>query len=104
MSDDDDLALGATLAAQEKIYNAALDTDVTQLGVDWLARAHLLLEIANDDVDTAKAVVHTAAGKEAAAREFESLDDDKRNALGQYVCLYWGKALKEAVQRLWHAA
>jgi len=52
---DDDLRLGAELGAQVQLYERVLDCDVTTRAIDFTARAHLLIEIA--DVDTAKLFV-----------------------------------------------
>jgi hypothetical protein len=100
----DDELLGAKLAAQEKLYNAALESPITEAGVNWLFRAHLLLKIADDDVDAAKEVIHTLAGEEAAKREFDALSDHERASLKEHVGLYWSVCVRSAVERLWHAA
>ena len=79
MTDDHDDDRGRVLAAQAKLYNAALDSDVTVVATDWLCRAYLLTEIAGDNIEAAKDVIHTDAGGDAADREYKSMDDAAPN-------------------------
>jgi hypothetical protein len=86
-----------------ELYDKALDSDVTLVALDWLARAHLLLRVAGDDVKAAQDVIHTDAGRVAARSEYDALTDDARNEMGKYVGGVWSACLKEAIGRLWHA-
>jgi hypothetical protein len=101
---DDDHELGRQLKAKEELYNGALDSDVTRVATHWLFKAYLLSEIAGDDLDAAKLVIHRPEGLDAAHREFDALTEDQRIALGNFVGLHWGRCLKRAIERLWHAS
>jgi hypothetical protein len=86
------------------LYNAALETDVTELAVGWLGRAHLLLMVAGHDVDAAKSVVNKSAGFDAAAAEFQTLTDEEKIAFRQVLGAEWGQLVGLAVSRMWHTA
>jgi hypothetical protein len=103
MTDDNDDDRGRLLAAQAKLYNAALDSDVTVVATNWLCRAYLLTEIAGDNIEAAKDVIHTDAGRDAADREYKSMDDAARNEFLTTIGLHWFVCVKKAVQQLWHA-
>lgn len=100
MSNDDDL--GRELKAQEALYDEVLDSNVTTHAVDFLARAHLLTEIA--DIDTAKHFIHKPEGSEAARREWDDMDDEGRTEVTELVAQHWSLNVNLAVRRLWHAA
>ena len=99
---DDDLAHGRELKAQETLYEEVRDSPVTAHAVDFLARAHLLTEIA--DLETAKEFIHSDAGREAARREWDDLTDDDRKEITIVVAKHWSLNVNLAVRRLWHAA
>lgn len=96
MADDDDPCAA--------LYEAALDTDVTELAAGWLIKAQLLLMVAGEDVDAAKAVVNEPAGRDAALAEFESLTDEERLALRQIVGAQWSHLVGAATRQMWHTA
>jgi hypothetical protein len=100
---DDDLELGRQLKAQEELYNSALESDVTHVATNWLYKAYLLSEIAGDDLDAAKSVIHTVEGWDAAHREFDTLTEHERIAFGKCVGLHFGRCLRAAIGKLWHA-
>ncbi len=100
---DDDLELGRQLALQEDLFNRALDSDVTHVSTQWLYKALLLTEIAGDDLDAAKEVIHAPEGLEAAHREFDQLTEQERTAVGEFVGMHFGRCLKTAIGLLWHA-
>src|SRR5215218_1345235 len=103
MTDHDD-DLGRRLKAMEDLYSAALDSPVTERAADFIYRAHLLLRIADDDVNAAKEVVHAPAGRRAAAAEFKQLTDEERREISDEVGHAWSVCVRAAVERLWHAA
>lgn len=92
------------LKAQAALFEQALDTPVTDQALDFLSRAALLLRIADDDVDTIKPVIHSAAGRDAARLEFDQLSDDHLAELRERVCHHWSLNLNLAVRVLWHTA
>ena len=71
------------------LYDAALETVVTTNAIEFLARAQLLLKIAEPDVEAAKEAIHTPAGREAAAREFDALTDAEQVDLVREVTEHW---------------
>lgn len=91
------------IEAMSALYDRVIDSPVTHVGVDWLARAILLLRIADHDVDLAGEVVHQDAGREAARREYDTLEDQDRRALTAEVCEHWASCVRDAILRLWHA-
>jgi hypothetical protein len=96
------MLLGARLKAQEELYEQVLDSPVTTHAVDFLARAHLLTQIA--DLETAKEFIHKPEGSEAARREWDDLNDDDRKGITELVAKHWSLNVNLAVRRLWHAA
>ncbi len=102
-TNDDDLELGRQLAAQEDLFNRAVDSDVTHVTIAWLFKALLLSKIAGDDLDAAKHVIHEPEGLEAAHCEFDELTEEERTAVGAFVGTHFGHCLKTAIGRLWHA-
>ena len=70
---------------------------------NWLGRAYLLTEIAGDDIQAAKDVIHTPAGRDAAAREYEALDEEARAEFLRTIGLRWSSCVRPAVRSLWHA-
>jgi hypothetical protein len=70
--------------------------------VDFLARAHLLTQIA--DLETATEFIHKPEGSEAARREWDDLNDDDRKGITELVAKHWSLNVNLAVRRLWHAA
>jgi hypothetical protein len=102
MSNDDDLDLGRELKAQEALYDEVLDSNVTTYAVDFLARAHLLTEIA--DMETARVFIHKPEGAEACRREWDDLTDEGRSEITGLVAKHWSLNVNLAVRRLWHAA
>jgi len=101
--DDDELQRGRQLAAQEQLYNTALESNVTHVATQWLFKAYLLSEIAGDDITAAAAVIHKPEGLEAAHREFDSLTEQERIEVSEFVGLHFGRCLKIAIDWLWHA-
>jgi hypothetical protein len=106
MNDDDaeELALGEKLARMEVLFNEAIDTNVSTHAIDFLPRAHLLLEIADQDTTAAGEAIHTTGGREAAKREWDALAHDEQVAIVQEVTSHWALCTTHAVKRLWHAA
>ena len=100
---DDDLELGRQLKAQEALYNAAVDSPVSERGLEWMFRARLLLRITDHDVHAAGGAIHTPGGHHAARKEFDALPEPERIQLGAEIGEQWAICLKVAVQRLWHA-
>jgi hypothetical protein len=100
----DNEAKAERLAAQSALYDATLETDVTERAMDFLARASLLLRITRDDVEATKPVLHSPGGREAARREFDQLTDDERDEIKQTIGQHWSLNVNLAVRRLWHAA
>jgi hypothetical protein len=90
--------------AMSNLYDQVMDSDVTVHAVDFICRAQLLMDIAGDDTDTAKSVIHTDAGREASIREYESVSDEDRHELLQVVGQHWSLNVHAAVKKLWHAA
>ena len=99
----DDSELGRQLKAQERLYNAALESDVTVAGCGWIAKALVLSDIAGDDIEAAKQVIHKPEGLDAALREFEQMTEEQRNDVRSFVGEHWGRCLSASVQKLWHA-
>lgn len=96
--------LGRRLHAMENLYNKALGSDVTELGLTWLFRAHLLLRIADHDIPAAGEAIRTAGGRRAARQEFEQLTEAERTDLRDEIGTVWPMWVKTAIERLWHAA
>lgn len=91
-------------AAMSKLYDDAIDTEVSTHAMDFMARAQLLMDIAGDDIEAAKGSIHTGAGREAAMREYDELSDDDRHELLEVVAQHSALNLNLAVRKLWHAA
>jgi hypothetical protein len=70
--------------------------------VDFLARAHVLTEIA--DIETAKDFIHKPEGTEAVRREWDDMDNEGRKEVTGIVTQHWSLNVNLAVRRLWHAA
>jgi hypothetical protein len=92
------------LKAMAKLYDKAIDSEVTSHALDFLCRAQLLLDIASDDPETAKSFIHTDAGRAAALREYKELTDDDREELHKAISQHWSLNLNLAVRKLWHDA
>lgn len=88
--------------AMSRLYDEVLDSSITERAVNFLARSHVLCEIA--DVEVAKDFVHRPEGREAARREWDDMDDDGRRAVTEMVAAHWSVNVNLAVRRLWHAA
>ncbi len=102
---DDDLEpRRQQLAAMSRLYEEVIASDVSLHAVSFLACARLLTDIAGDDLNAVKNVIHRPAGFEAAAREYERLADDARRALHEQVGAHWNVNVNLAIRKLWHAA
>ncbi len=85
-------------------YIAVLRSPVTDLGANWLYKAHLVMRIAGDDLIAAAEAAHSEAGHEAALRERDELSEEERVAIGKEVGAHWALCVTVALERLWHAA
>ena len=92
------------LAAQKALYDEVMGSPVTEHAVDFLCRSSMLLRITDDEVDAAREFLHSAAGHEAALREYEQLTDDERDDLHKLVSNHWSLNVNVAVRKMWHAA
>ena len=92
------------LAAQAALFDAAMETPVTTSAIDFLWRSHLLVKIADDDLDAARSVIHTAAGSEAARREWDQLSHDEQVEVASAAGQHWNLNLNLAVRKMFHAA
>src|SRR3954454_6095191 len=97
-ADEDD-----RLAAQAQLYDAAIDTPVTTSALDLLCRAEMLTRI-SPDLDDVKPIVHSAAGHQAARREWDQLSDDDRAEVLEIISQHWSLNLNLAIRKMWHAA
>ena len=75
----------------------------THVATQWLFKALLLSNIAGDNIEAAKNVIHSSEGLEAAHAEFDGLTEEQRVAVGAFVGLHFGRCLKTSIGKLWHA-
>jgi hypothetical protein len=92
------------LAAQSALYDEVINSPVTDHAIDFLCRTKMLLRITDDQHEPVLPVLHTAAGRQAALREYKQLSDDEHAELLELVSQHWSLNVNLAVRKMWHAA